>query len=753
MSRHRNKPKRGVALLVVLATITVVLALSYSMIRSQTTQLVIEDNGGRMLDARQAAMAGMNLGLKKMHEADWTGVDTNLAGTLSATESYTVSFTTGDSSLAQGDADYDKYPWRVTLLATGVAQHPQDSSIQATHTIEAVVELVPRKLSDSPSGWNSVTNYTLYQWGDHTAKIELPCRIEGPVHLAGPLQLAQSYPYDAKPFHGTIDEVAVYDDDHSTIDVLNIFLAGITPNVLLPSMEDRYGDRDPIAWWRLDEAAGSTVATDAAGGTNGQYVEADPGVAGIDGTAAHFDGIDDFIDVGTIDIVGDKMTIFAWIKADSFSGVDTTIISKAIAHTEVDHYWSLGTTDVGGGAYLTGRIKTEDGTYSVYDYSVLLPGVWYFVAIVRNNDDLRLYKNGVLVGQTTVSGNIAEQPLGTVFIGDRPPGSSRGQYLRDLNAMRLAGSDDKRPLEGPVTLPLSDTDAASLQRLTENLGVSTIDTTPSYTAPLSFPSQAQSYRLYTGGREYPIEEVSAALVSTSVGPDPVNNPLGVYDNTGDVYLYGNVDFQGTLLVKDYFSVFGGNLYLYNTGNTFSAVDLPPLYGTSEPIQLPAVITKEELWGKGDVGAEINGFTFVGTRLVKAADFTQGDLTINGRVLAEQFEIEPNGMWSAVGEHGSQDAVALFRLQKLDDLDWDMYSVASWLVFFYLPGQSFTYFPEMIEAAGAIGNVPPDSALTLRPESSPVSYHWHNWNDPIFVPHPDDGGLRWDLIRWTDSPDL
>ena len=34
----------------------------------------------------------------------------------------------------------------------------------------------------------------------------------------------------------------------------------------------------------------------------------------------------------------------------------------------------------------------------------------------------------------------------------------------------------------------------------------------------------------------------------------------------------------------------------------------------------------------------------------------------------------------------------------------------------------------------------------------VQYHWHNWTDPIYVAHTDDGGgLRWEMLKWKEGP--
>ena len=46
---------------------------------------------------------------------------------------------------------------------------------------------------------------------------------------------------------------------------------------------------------------------------------------------------------------------------------------------------------------------------------------------------------------------------------------------------------------------------------------------------------------------------------------------------------------------------------------------------------------------------------------------------------------------------------------------------------------------------------PEPLWTIQPDAQTIRYHWQNWDEPIFQPHPDDGGLRWDLLEWTDNP--
>ena len=180
--------------IVVLALISITMALSYAMMRTQTTSLRIQSNHDRRGQARQAAITGMNVALRKMHEADWAGVDAEISGTLSDTESFTVSMTTGDASLGAGDADFAKYPYRVTLLSTGASVDPADSNARSTHQVQSVVQLVPRRLASAPLFWPATEPFTVFQWGRHDTSVHVPARIEGPVLLQKELKFCEDYP-------------------------------------------------------------------------------------------------------------------------------------------------------------------------------------------------------------------------------------------------------------------------------------------------------------------------------------------------------------------------------------------------------------------------------------------------------------------------------------------------------------------------------------------------------------------------------
>lgn len=163
--------RRGMAVLMVLLLLTATLGLSYAMVRSQNMAAMIERNADRRALARQAALAGMSVALRRIHRNTWGGVGAGPAQRISTYERYAVTYEPGDPALA---ATHDYYPYRVTIVSTGYSQDPGDSQRVAEHTVRAVLELVPTRLADTPAGWGKVCQSTLLQYsrtGSFTADV------------------------------------------------------------------------------------------------------------------------------------------------------------------------------------------------------------------------------------------------------------------------------------------------------------------------------------------------------------------------------------------------------------------------------------------------------------------------------------------------------------------------------------------------------------------------------------------------------
>ncbi len=194
-TRRRLRGKRaGIAVVMVLGLLAITLALSYSMLRGQVMTAQLQQNFERSIDARYAAQTGMHAALRKLHEADWQGVDVPLHGTIDEHTGYDITYTTGDPSLTSSSPDWQEYPFRVTVRVVGYAEHPDQPTMKSRHTLETVVQLVRRAFNSDPNGWNNIQPYALYQWNNEDLELNLPFRVEGNAFLRGTLRLAQDYP-------------------------------------------------------------------------------------------------------------------------------------------------------------------------------------------------------------------------------------------------------------------------------------------------------------------------------------------------------------------------------------------------------------------------------------------------------------------------------------------------------------------------------------------------------------------------------
>ena len=190
------------AVIVVFLLLAMTLGLSYAAVRSQSVAATIHRNAARRGSARQAAITGLTIALRKMHNSSWSGVNSTCSGQLSAYETFTVTYTAGDPRLTSASADYADLPFRVTLLATGYAADPDNPQCIATHRARAIVKLVPRALSTEPADWNEITASTVYQWNAGDFELNPPCRIEGPVRLQGTLGVSRAMYWDATKRNG-----------------------------------------------------------------------------------------------------------------------------------------------------------------------------------------------------------------------------------------------------------------------------------------------------------------------------------------------------------------------------------------------------------------------------------------------------------------------------------------------------------------------------------------------------------------------
>jgi len=199
--------RRGMAVIMVLMVLAMTLTVCYAMLRTQSTALLIQKNEQLQSLARQAALSGLRVGLQRMHSADWAGVETSFQSAISSTQSFQVSYTAGDSLLGAGDPAYSELPYRVTVVSIGRAADPDTPQRTVTYQIQAVVRLVPRKVSTTPADWPTMQNYTIFQTRADNVELDIPCQLQGRLRVQGKLCLAPHYPQDLSAWWGYLQDL------------------------------------------------------------------------------------------------------------------------------------------------------------------------------------------------------------------------------------------------------------------------------------------------------------------------------------------------------------------------------------------------------------------------------------------------------------------------------------------------------------------------------------------------------------------
>ena len=154
-----------------------------------------------------------------------------------------------------------------------------------------------------------------------------------------------------------------------------------------------------MAWWSMDEGAGTTVVNRAGTNWNGRCVHmaGTNWVPGVYGGALWFDGVDDQVTVTqqTAIVTGGCFTISAWVRCDEDAAAEfpTILADMEVCDWNYKGYW-LG-LELG-----TWGLSSTLGTCSNYGYIVVggfTNPVWRHVALAYDGTNQYLYLDGQLV--------------------------------------------------------------------------------------------------------------------------------------------------------------------------------------------------------------------------------------------------------------------------------------------------------------------------------------------------------------------
>jgi len=170
-----------------------------------------------------------------------------------------------------------------------------------------------------------------------------------------------------------------------------------------------------IAWWKLDDGSGNTVADSSGNSRNGKLVGDTTWVDGITGGALAFDGEGDCVDMGkdpAFDI-RNQITASAWIKVNAFDRDWQTIVAKGDRAWRLQRNWNKNTLEFA----CSGLVVPGSDWGPIYGNIDVNDGHWHHVAGVYDQEKIYLYIDGSLDASAAALGAIRvnEEP---VYIGE-----------------------------------------------------------------------------------------------------------------------------------------------------------------------------------------------------------------------------------------------------------------------------------------------------------------------------------------------
>jgi hypothetical protein len=217
----------------------------------------------------------------------------------------------------------------------------------------------------------------------------------------------------------------------------------------------------------LDEGSGSFAGDVSGSGNHGTLVNGaawSPETADGSPFSVNFDGVNDRIDLGTLDVNGTGLTLAAWFKADTFPGPskDPRIISKAVGVDTNQHIFMLSTISSGSNVRLRARVRVGGSAATLIASSGnLSTSQWYHAALTYDGATLRLYLDGEQVGSMPLNGAVDRAPAVPVAVGNQPAGAGDRAFdgmLDDIRILQRAMSQEELAAllaggEPPVAAP------------------------------------------------------------------------------------------------------------------------------------------------------------------------------------------------------------------------------------------------------------------------------------------------------------
>jgi subtilisin family serine protease len=186
-----------------------------------------------------------------------------------------------------------------------------------------------------------------------------------------------------------------------------------------------------VAYWRFEEGFGNTAGDDSGNGNTGTLIGSPSWIPGPLGNALHFDGVDDYVDVGTNTFGLDSgMSLLFWMRID---GPGSESFQGLIARNAFVRPFRI---ELNGNVIRT-AIRTNSGTNYLNSNTTIEENRWYHFGMTYENGSRIVYIDGVSDSSNAPTGPLATLAGIPTHLGARTGDAGSGMLNGALDDVRI----------------------------------------------------------------------------------------------------------------------------------------------------------------------------------------------------------------------------------------------------------------------------------------------------------------------------